>query len=149
AAPDRALPAMYRALDAIQRARAAERLYLRSRPGRAVVDVERARLQGKEKGTPAAREPRAPAAGVARAALARFARLVPLANRDPAAAADSLLLLRIDLLGDISDDAATAAADAAAALRAGRDATAALARFRRALGASPMVDSLSRWSGGR
>lgn len=154
AAPDRALPAMYRALDAIQRARAAERLYLRSRTSRVVVDVERARLQGKEKGTPAAREPRpslgsSPGPGAARVALARFARLVLLADRDPAAAADSLLLLRIDLLGDLDATAATAAADAAAALRNGRDATMALSSFRRALGGAPAADSLSRWSGVR
>ena len=101
AAPERALPPMYRALEAIQRARAAERLYLRSRPPRAVVDVDRVRLQGKEKGTPAAREPLSPATGVARVALARFARLVSIARSDAAAAADSLLLLRMDLLASL------------------------------------------------
>jgi hypothetical protein len=150
ASPERALPAMYRALDAIQRARAAERLYLRSRPPRAVVDVDRARLQGKEQGTPAAREPRSPATGVARVALARFARLVGLSRTDPAGAADSLLLLRMDLLGSLSPGAAAAAADAAAALRNGRDAGESLATFRRALGpALASTDSLSRWSGVR
>lgn len=150
ASPEGALPAMYRALDAIQRARAAERLYLRSRPPRAVVDVERARLQGKETGTPAAREPRSPATGVARDALARFARLVSLSARNPAAAADSLLLLRIDLLGSISAESATAAAAAADALRNGRDASASLATFRGSLG-PPVIrrDSVSRWSGVR
>ena len=150
ASPQGALPAMYRALDAIQRARAAERLYLRSRPPRAVVDVERARLQGKEKGTPAAREPRSPATGVARDALARFARLVSLSAQDPAAAADSLLLLRIDLLGSIPARGATAAAAAADALRNGRDASTDLAAFREALG-TPVIrrDSVSRWSGVR
>ncbi len=147
-APERALPPMYRALDAIQRARAAERLYLRSRPPRAVVDVERVRLQGKDRGSPAAREPRAPATGAARAALARFARVVGLAAADPAAAADSLLLLRIDLLGAITPDAAAAAAAAADALRRGRDAGPGLAAFRNALGSGVQVaDSLSRWSG--
>jgi hypothetical protein len=148
ASPERALPPMYRALEAIQRARAAERLYLRSRPPRAVVDVDRARLQGREKGTPAAREPRPLSTGVARVALARFARLVALANTDPAAAADSLLLLRIELVGSLSPDGATAAADAATALRNGRDAATPLATFRAALGAPVAgADSLARWKG--
>ena len=148
ASPERALPAMYRALEAIQRARAAERLYLRSRPPRAVVDVDRVRLQGREKGTPAAREPRSPATGAARDALARFARVVRLATADPASAADSLLLLRIDLLGTMPPSAARAAAEAADALRNGRDATASLAIVRRALG-RPVTgaDSLPRWRG--
>jgi hypothetical protein len=150
AAPERALPPMYRALDAIQRARAAERLYLRSRPPRAVVDVERARLQGREKGTPSAREPRSPATGAARVALARFARLVALARSDAGAAADSLLLLRIDLLGTLRPDAATAAAEAAAALRNGRNAASQLATFRNALGeAIQRADTLSRWRSAR
>jgi hypothetical protein len=148
ASPERALPAMYKALDAIQRARAAERLYLRSRPPRAVVDIDRVRLQGKEKGTPAAREPRLPGTGVARDGLARFARVVRLAATDGAAAADSLLLLRLDLLGAITPAAASAAADAADALRNGRDASASLAVVRRSLGRSLTArDALSRWSG--
>lgn len=148
ASPERALPAMYRALAAIQRARAAERLYLRSRPPRAVVDIDRVRLQGREQGTPARREPRAPAAGAARDALARFARVVRLAASDPATAADSLLLLRIDLLGSIPAAAATAAAEAADALRNGRDATAGLAAVRRSLGRPVTAgDTWPRWSG--
>ena len=148
ASPERALPAMYRALEAIQRARSAERLYLRSRPPRSVVDVDRVRLQGKEKGTPVGRVPRLPATGAARDALGRFARVVQLAAADPATAADSLLLLRIDLLGSIPAAAATAAAEAADALRNGRDATASLAIVRRSLG-RPLTagDSLPRWSG--
>ena len=149
-APDRALPSMYKALEAIQRARAAERLYLRSRPSRAVVDIERVRLQGKEKGAPDAREPRLPATGVARAALTRFARVVALSATDPAAAADSLLLLRIDLLGSIPQAAADAAAQAADVLRSGRNAEEHLATFRRSLGpAMTASDSLPHWRGSR
>ena len=151
AAPEQALPSMYKALEAIQRARAAERLYLRSRPSRAVVDVDRVRLQGKEQGTPAAREPRpslgsSPATGVASGVLARFARVVALSATDPSAAADSLLLLRIDLLGAVSGEAATAAAQAAQALRNGRDAVEHLAVVRRALGAGmTAIDTLPYW----
>lgn len=148
-APEKALPPMYRALDAIQRARAAERLYLRSRPPRAVVDVDRVRLQGREKGTPDAREPRAHSTGAGRVALARFARVVMLARTAPAAAADSLLMLRIDLLPRLSPAHAAAAGTAATNLRSGRDATADLAVLRRALEGVAAHDSISRWSGAR
>jgi hypothetical protein len=69
---------------------------------------------------------------------------------NPAAAADSLLILRIDLLGSLSTGGAAAAADAATALRNGREASALLAAFRSALGAgADAADSLSRWGGAR
>ncbi len=45
-----ALPAMNRALHALDRARLANRLYLRARVPRVVVNVEKARLTGKSKG---------------------------------------------------------------------------------------------------
>lgn len=144
--PERALPHMYRALDGIQRARNAERLYLRSRPPRAVVDVDRVRLQGKDRGTPGARSAREPATGARRAAATRFAGHVALAATAPAAAADSLLLLRLAVLG-FDEAAAAALANAADALRTGGDATPALVRARLALeGAAAARDSLPRWS---
>lgn len=148
-APELALPHMYRALAAIQRARAAERLYLRSRPPRAVVDIDRVRLQGKDKGDPVARAPRESMAPRDRAAMARFMTAVALTDDDAAAAGDSLLLLRIELL-ERNARAAAALGEAAESLRAGRDATPALLRARRALetvGAT--ADSLSRWGGAR
>jgi hypothetical protein len=147
--PERALPHMYRALAAIQRARAAERLYLRSRPPRAVVDIDRVRLQGRDRGAPSPRTPRESTAPRDRAAIERFARALGLAAAAPAAAADSLLLLRIDLL-DRNPRAATALGAAAEALRQGRDATESLQQSRRALETMGSVsDSLSRWSGAR
>lgn len=148
-APERALPHMYRALAAIQRARAAERLYLRSRPPRAVVDIDRVRLQGKDTGDPAARAPRESMAPRDRAAMARFMSAVALATADATAAGDSLLLLRIELLNR-NTRAATALGEAAESLRAGHDATTALLRARRALEtAGATADSLSRWGGAR
>lgn len=147
AEPERALPHMYRALDAIQRARAAERLYLRSRPPRAVVDVDQVRLQGKDRGDPTARRPRTPVTASTRALLARIAAAVALAPDAPAAAADSLLLLRIEMLSTNSA-AAAALGDAADALRSGADATPALLRARRSVDpAAASTDSLSRWRG--
>jgi hypothetical protein len=148
ASPERALPHMYRALAAIQRARAAERLYLRSRPPRAVVDIARVRLTGRERGSPAPRRPRE-VTPAARALVTRFMRAVFGAVAAPAAAADSLLVLRIEIV-DRNPRAAAALADAADALRAGRDATAPMQRVRRALESGGTVaDSLARWSGAR
>ena len=77
----------------------------------------------------------------------RFARIVELAGRDPRAATDSLLLLRIDALTDAPSFAA-ALGDAVTAMRTGKSdaATAALARARRALAGPAIVqDSLGRW----
>ena len=148
--PARALPHMRRALAAIQRARQAERVYLRGRPPQVVIDVAKARLQGKDKGASSVREPATGADSVLRARIGRFVRTVELAARDPSAAVDSLLLMRIDALAD-APAYATALRDATDALRHGRgdQATAALARARRALaGPSVARDSIARWGGG-
>lgn len=145
--PDRALPHMRRALAAIQKARQAERLYLRGAPPRVVIDIDKARLKGKDKGSSSVRKSLTVSDSAANARADRFARIVELAGRDPSAAADSLLLLRIDALTDAPSFAA-ALSDAVSAIRAGKGdaATTALARARRALGGAPVVrDSLGRW----
>ncbi|HEX6057873.1 MAG TPA: hypothetical protein VFZ11_02555, partial [Gemmatimonadaceae bacterium] len=144
--PDDALPHMRRALAWIQRARAAERIYLRGRPPNAVVDIAKVRLQGKETGDPAPRRAR-PADDPGARRAARLARALDALARDPAAATDSLILLRVDALGA---DAALATALAAAvdALRAGRDATDALVRARRLAAGAPRASAaLGAWSG--
>jgi hypothetical protein len=144
--PGRALPHMQRALDAIQRARQAERVYLRGRPPQVVIDVAKARLQGKDKGASSVRAPAA-ADSAQSIRISRFVRAVELASRDPRPAIDSLLVLRIDALTDAPAFAA-ALRDATEALRRGRstDATAALARARRALAGPSMArDSIARW----
>ena len=145
--PGRALPHMQRALAAIQRARQAERIYLRGRPPQVVIDVDKARLQGKDKGASSARLPGLAADSALRRRIDRFARAVELVSRNAAAAVDSLMLIRIDALTDAPSFAA-ALRDATDALRRGRsgDATAALARARRALaGPSIARDSIARW----
>lgn len=145
--PDVALPHMRRALAAIERARQAERVYLHGRAPQIVVDVARARLQGKDKGASSIRRPVTAADSAAVLREDRFARAVALLDRSPAAAVDSLLLLRIDALS-ASPTFAAALGDAADALRRGKSdvAAAALARARRALaGAAVVRDSLSRW----
>ena len=145
--PGRALPHMRRALAAIQRARQAERIYLRGRPPQVVIDIAKARLQGKEKGASSIRRPAAASDSALQTRVDRFVRAVELTAHDTPAAVDSLLLLRIEALAD-SPQFAAALRDATDALRRGKsaDATAALARARRALaGPSTARDSIARW----
>jgi hypothetical protein len=142
-----ALPHMRAALAAIQRARQAERVYLRGAPPPVIVDVDKVRLAGKDKGTSSSRAGVPPLDSASRRRADRFGRIVELSTRDPRAAVDSLLLLRIEVLGENAPFAA-ALQDAASAMRAGKsaDATSALARARRALAGAPVSrDSLSRW----
>jgi len=142
-----ALPHMRAALAAIQRARQAERVYLRGAPPPVIVDVDKVRLIGKDKGTSSVRAGVAPLDSASRQRADQFGRIVELSARDPQAAIDSLLLLRIEVLGE-NAAFASALQQAAGAMRAGKsaDATSALARARRALAGVPVSrDSLSRW----
>ncbi|HEX5634912.1 MAG TPA: hypothetical protein VFX50_16830, partial [Gemmatimonadales bacterium] len=145
--PARALPPMYVALAAIQRARAAERIYLRGAPPPVVIDIAKVRLQGKDRGDPVRRSPRPPLDDGRRAALTRFARALALLASGETSGADSLLVLRADV-ADAQPVAAAALEDAIAALRLGRDATSPLVRARRALeGEVTVRDSLAPWGG--
>lgn len=147
AEPRQALPHMRAALDAIQRARAAERLYLRGRAPKIVLDVARIRLTGKRDGvSPEARTPRASAVAAKAAREARFDAALDLAARNDRSAVDSLVMLRVDVL---SEQPALAAALAAAIedLRVGRDATTRLRAARRALAGAPERSRDARWSG--
>ena len=147
--PREALPHMRAALAAIQRARAAERLYLRGRPPKIVLDIGRIRLSGKNEGIdPGARGPRASELTATLARQARFHAALELLTRDAEAAAlDSLMLLRVDALADQPSLAAALGA-AIEDLRAGRDATATLRAARRALDGAPRRGGDPRWSGG-
>ena len=162
-APRTALPHMRAALDAIQRARAAERLYLRGMAPRVVIDEERIRLSGKrDEMAPVARSPRASALNAQLLRRARFhAALRLLVNGtagtgaagtgtagtgDAGAAIDSLLVLRIDVLEE-RPALASALSAAIADLRAGRDATASLLAARRALDGAPVRGREPRWGG--
>lgn len=142
----RALPSMRRALAAIERSRRAERVYLRGAAPPIVVDVDAVRLTGVERGASSTR--RSVSADTAAASrVRRFARIVAQVRRRPAAAVDSLLVLRIDALADAPGFAA-ALHDAAAAMRAGHaeTAAAALVRARRLLAGVPITrDSIARW----
>ncbi len=143
--PRRALPPMYVALRAIQRARAAERLYLRGTPPRVVVDLAKVRLQGKDKGTPSARTPRVATDAMRAPLLARFARAIDVLARDASSGVDSLIVLRL-AVADRLPAAASALEGAIGDVRASRDATASLLRARRALDDALVIrDSLPAW----
>jgi hypothetical protein len=127
-------------------------LYLRGQPPAVVVDLNKVRLTGKDKGSASKRRPLTASDSVNQARADRFVDIAELAGRVPVAAADSLLLLRIDVLPD-NPALAAALSDAANALRRGKsdDATVALTlaltRARRALSGAPVArDSIARWS---
>jgi hypothetical protein len=147
--PGRALPAMRRALAAIERARQAERIYLRGRPSNVVVDLARARLTGKDRGTASVREPRVAVDPMTRRRVRRFANATELVARDPAAAADTLLVMRVEALED-APALAGALDEAVRALRTGDTGAVSLAwlRVRRALAPAPERSSLGLWGGG-
>jgi hypothetical protein len=130
--PGRAIPWMQKALDRLQAARSAERIYLRGKVRAVIVDIAKVRLSGKDKGIASVRASR-PAADPGRALrLTRFDAMVELAARLPSAAADSLVLLRLEVLAP-DRDAAQKLEAAAAAVRRGGDVTAAFVAARRAL----------------
>ena len=140
---------MRRALDALQEARAAERYFLRGRPPAIVVDVDRVRLARRENVTPAPRDATPPDdAGATARHARRYSAAIELLAAQPQAAIDSLMLLRIDVLGE-RPELASALAEALAALQAGREATSPLMRARRAIeGTGATAAPLGRWSGG-
>ena len=146
--PAQALPPMRRALAAVQRARQAERIYLRGGMLPVVIDIDKVRLTGKDTGASSARRALAPIDSDARRRAERFARIVELSARAPDAAIDSLLVLRIAAV-DRNPSFAAALGDAVTAMRQRRsdDAARALRNARRILSGAPVShDSLSRWS---
>jgi hypothetical protein len=146
--PGAALPPMRAALAAIMRAREAERIYLRGRPAEVVVDLAKVRLAGDIDSASAGM--RAPRARLSSAAARRAARLdaaLLMLRVDPAAAVDSLALLRVDALLETPRLAAQLA-EAVDSLRAGKDATTPLARARREAAGAPVVRAhASEWGG--
>ena len=144
--PADALPHMYAALEAIQRARRAERVYLRGRPPAVVVDLGRARLAGNRRDAAAgARSARAAPPDDRAALRARLERAI--AATDTRAALDSLAALRVAVAGRAP--ALTDALDRTMqALRAGADPAAAFREARAALGGDVRHrPGLTPWAG--
>ena len=148
AEPTAALPPMRVALQALDRARVAQRLYLRGAPPKIIVDLQRVRLTGKEKGSGNVRTPRPFADSVHVSLSARFNAAIDLIATQPARARRDFALMRVDALSSLPDFAA-ALAEAMDAMRSGREATLPLLRARRVLNGAPRVTpGLSEWSGG-
>ncbi|MFN2397414.1 MAG: hypothetical protein ABR543_02035 [Gemmatimonadaceae bacterium] len=149
--PGRALPHMRAALAAIQRARQAERIYLRGRAPTVIVDLARVRMTGSRDGL-APRMPRTPRTATERIRFERerrFGIAVRLLEDSlmHAAAIDSLLLLRIDAAGD-TPALAAAIGKVIEILRSGHSATSALAAARRTLAGEPASSSnIAQWGG--
>lgn len=145
---DVALPFMTRALHALDRARLANRLYLHGRAPRIVVNVEKVRLTGKEKGVASVATG---TRGRADTAVTRLDRsldaALATATSDPSHFIDSLIRLRAGAVS-VNVAFATALGDAVDAFRAGRDMTPALVRARRALLGAPRAGNAAvPWSG--
>ncbi len=147
AEPAPALPPMRVALKALDRARLANRLYLRGIPPKVIVDLDRVRLAGKEKGFSSVRASRTAADTVKSRLAARFSDAIELLDGPPANAVRVLTLLRVEAIS-VAPSFAAALGDAVEALRSGSDATVPLMRARRALEGEPNgVSGLSSWSG--
>jgi len=146
--PGTALPPMRLALAAIQRARNAERLYLRGKAPVVIVDINKVRLAGKrDDATSSSRIPRAALDSSAERRAQRFDAALNDLAVNPSAAIDSLLALRVDAL-ESAPTLAGALAPAIDSLRAGHDATDALVRARR-IAAGVTVERIeSAWSAG-
>jgi hypothetical protein len=148
AEPKPALPPMRVALAALDRARLSGRVYLRGAQPKIIVDLQRVRLTGKEKGTGSVRTPRSSADSVRVRLSTRFNAALDVLQAEPARAIRDFALLRVEALTALPE-LAVALAEATDAMRAGRDATLALQRARRALDGPPRATpGLPAWSGG-
>jgi hypothetical protein len=149
AEPDSALPPMRVALKALDRARLANRLYLRGMPPKVIVDIARVRMSGKEKGTGNIRTPRSAVDSQRVSLEKRFNDAVELIESKPADAVRAFTLMQVEALS-VSPAVASALGEAVDAFRKGRDATLPLLRARRALSGDPRGSSgLPAWSGSR
>jgi hypothetical protein len=147
AEPAAALPPMRVALKALDRARLANRLYLRGIPPKVIVDIARVRMAGKEKGSSNIRTPRSAADSSHAELERRFSNAIELLQSAPANAIRDLTLLRVEALS-VSPPFAAALSDAVDAFHKGRDATLPLLRARRSLSGEPVSHpGLSSWSG--
>lgn len=144
AEPKAAIPHMKIALAAIERARAASRLYLRGKPPVVIVDLAKVRLTGKDTGSTNLRSQRTALSLADAARERRLLVAVSLLPRDATAGRDSLAVLRLESVADAPLFAQ--ALDASLeALRGGRDVTPSLLRARRALGGVARVQP-GTWS---
>jgi hypothetical protein len=147
AEPAPALPPMRVALKALDRARLANRLYLRGLPPKVIVDLARVRMTGKDKGSGNLRTPRSSADSARARLTGKFDEAIELIGTRPADAIRAFTLLQVDALAT-SPSFAAAVGEAIAAFRNRRDATLPLLGARRALSGNPEASpGLPAWSG--
>jgi len=146
--PRGAIEPMKRALAAIQRARSAERIYLRGTPPAAVIDIEKIRLVGTDSAKFEARRALDALPAPERRLAGSVLRALSLVSARDSTALDALRLARLDALSP-SPTLAAALGDVIDALERGRDATSALLRTRR-LAVAPWRSAGSSllWLGG-
>lgn len=131
--PHGAIPPMKRALEAIERSRAASRLYLRGKPPQVIVDIAKVRLSGKDTGQVTTRSARSAVPLRVAERDARLVRAALLAVVNADAARDSVALLRVEALADAPSFAAALSA-VLDGLERGGDVTAPFVQARRVLG---------------
>jgi hypothetical protein len=128
--PRAAIDPMKRALAAIQRARSAERIYLRGTPPAAVIDLAKIRLIGTDSAKFEARRALDALPAPERRLAGTVLRALALVTSRDSSALDALRLARLDALAP-SPPLAAALGDAIDALERRREATAPLLRARR------------------
>lgn len=143
-APRDAIPHMRLALAAIERARSAERLYLRGKPPTVIIDLAKVRLSGKDTGQTNLRRAREMLPSRTARRSARLIDAAQLLTTDARAAQDSLAVLRVEALAD-APAFATAVGAVLDVLDRHGDVTAAFLRARRVLGGVARTDA-GTWS---
>ncbi|MEO7216849.1 MAG: hypothetical protein ABI026_01525, partial [Gemmatimonadaceae bacterium] len=127
-----ALPFMTTAAHALDRARLANRLYLRGRPPRLIVDIGKVRLTGKDKGASSRSTVQRQRSDTATMRLSRSLDVaLTIARTDPARFVDALIRLRAES-SSIDSSFSASIGDAVDSLRTGKAATEPLVRARRA-----------------
>jgi hypothetical protein len=148
AEPAAALPPMRIALKALDRARLAQRLYLRGGAPRVVVDVARVRLTGKDKGSSSRRTAQFAADSVRHLLAEEFQAAMRKRGTGSRQAIEDLSLLRVRALQNYPE-AARALGEVIDLLQTNRPVDAALARVRKALDdPHPGIGSPLEWGGG-
>ncbi|WP_310571558.1 DUF4175 family protein [Gemmatimonas sp.] len=144
--PKAAIPHMRLALAAIERARSAERLYLRGKPPTVIIDIAKVRLAGKDTGVTNLRRSREALPPREARRAVRLVAAAQLVLTDASAARDSLAVLRVEALGDSPAFAAAVGAVLEVLGREG-DVTEAFIRARRVLGGVVRTEA-GTWSRG-
>lgn len=147
AQPDSAMPLMKKILKILDDLRLANRYYLRGVLKPVAVNIERTRLTGKDSAAAIARTPRSLLDDPQLALAARIDAAAALAHSAPAAAADTLMYIRVTALRS-APAVAGALQNAIDLLRKGASVDSALARTRRALEPPPrLLTGPAEWGG--